>query len=130
MGLATSFYNERDSDIAETLVKTLLETHQVIPDFLEQYIPEGFTAEGTGDVEKLKFEADSDYGDGDGENGENGENEEAPAEGADASGWGAPAAPEANGSGWTASAAPAGSGCVWMGCTTYDSGSSSAFQCG
>ncbi|KAH8776950.1 P-loop containing nucleoside triphosphate hydrolase protein [Hyaloscypha finlandica] len=104
LGLATSFYNERDSDIAETLVKTLLETHQVIPDFLEQYIPEGFTAEGTGDVEKLKFEADSDYGDGEGENGENGE---APAEGVDAGGWGAPAAPEASGSGWAASAAPA-----------------------
>ncbi|KAN0106257.1 DEAD domain containing protein [Hyaloscypha variabilis] len=88
LGLATSFYNDRDSDLAETLVKTLLETHQVIPDFLEQYIPEGFTAEGSGDVEKLKFEADSDYGDGEGENGE------APAEGGDnGSGWGAPAAP-------------------------------------
>ncbi len=88
MGLATSFYNDRDSDLAETLVKTLLETHQVIPDFLEQYIPEGFTAEGSGDVEKLKFEADSDYGDGEGENGET------PAEGGDnGGGWGAPAAP-------------------------------------
>ncbi|KAE9370611.1 DEAD-domain-containing protein [Stipitochalara longipes BDJ] len=70
LGLATSFYNDRDADLAETLVKTLLETHQVIPDFLEQYIPEGFTAEGSGDVDKLKFEADSDNGDDEGETGE------------------------------------------------------------
>ena len=68
IGLATSFYNERDVDLAEALVKTMLETHQIIPDFLESYIPEGFTADGTtGDVNALKFEADSD-------NGETGEN--------------------------------------------------------
>jgi ATP-dependent RNA helicase DDX3X len=60
MGLATSFFNERDADIGETLTKTLLETHQVVPDFLEEHIPEGFTADGAGDVEKLKFDADSD----------------------------------------------------------------------
>jgi superfamily II DNA/RNA helicase len=62
-GLATSFYNDRDSDLAEALVKTLLETHQVIPDFLEQHIPEGFTADGSGDTAKLHFDADSDAGD-------------------------------------------------------------------
>ena len=59
-GVATSFYNDRDADIAETLVKTLLETKQTIPDFLEQYIPEGFNAAGEGDVSKLHFDADSD----------------------------------------------------------------------
>ncbi len=64
MGLATSFYNDRDSDLGETLVKTLLETHQVIPDFLQQYIPEGFTADGEGNTDLLKFDADSDNGEG------------------------------------------------------------------
>lgn len=59
-GVATSFYNDRDADIAETLVKTLLETKQIIPDFLEQYIPEGFNAAGEGDATKLRFDADSD----------------------------------------------------------------------
>ncbi|EKD21527.1 DEAD/DEAH box helicase [Drepanopeziza brunnea f. sp. 'multigermtubi' MB_m1] len=67
-GLATSFFNDRDIDIAEVLVKTLLETQQIVPDFLEQYIPEGFApdAEGnvTGKIEDLKFENDSDDGEG------------------------------------------------------------------
>lgn len=57
--MATSFYNDRDSDIAETLVKTLLETRQKVPDFLEQHIPEGFDNDGNGDVTKLHFDADS-----------------------------------------------------------------------
>ena len=65
MGLATSFYNEKNSDIAEMLVKTLLETGQTIPDFLEEFLPEGFTADGQGDVNLLKFESDSDAGDAD-----------------------------------------------------------------
>ena len=69
MGLATSFYNDHDIDLAENLTKTLLETHQPVPDFLEQYIPEGFTADGSGDINKLKFEADSDYGEDDGAGG-------------------------------------------------------------
>jgi ATP-dependent RNA helicase DDX3X len=63
MGLATSFYTERDADLGEALVKTLLETSQVIPDFLESLLPEGFTVDGGGDISKLKFEADSDFGD-------------------------------------------------------------------
>lgn len=71
MGLATSFYNDRDSDLAEMLVKTLLETHQVIPDFLTQYVPEGFVpdADGnvTGNLADLQFENDSN--DGGNENG-------------------------------------------------------------
>jgi len=73
MGLATSFYNSRDSDLGETLTKTLLETHQIVPDFLEEHIPEGFSADGaTGDVNTLKFDADSDDGQGE-ENAEPGE---------------------------------------------------------
>ncbi len=66
VGLATSFYNDRDSDLAEVLTKTLLETHQTIPDFLESYIPEGFTADGKGDINLLKFELDDDAGDAEG----------------------------------------------------------------
>jgi ATP-dependent RNA helicase DDX3X len=91
MGLATSFFNERDTDLGETLTKTLLETRQIVPDFLEQHIPEGFTADGqSGDRSALKFEADSDFGEGE-ENAEAGEaggwgiEEAAPAAG----GWGA-----------------------------------------
>ena len=40
---------------------SLLETRQIVPDFLEEYIPEGFTADGTGgDISTLHFDADSD----------------------------------------------------------------------
>ncbi|KAJ5594348.1 uncharacterized protein N7459_000556 [Penicillium hispanicum] len=39
-GIATSFYNDRDSELAPDLVKILLECKQPIPDFLEQYVPE------------------------------------------------------------------------------------------
>lgn len=39
-GKATSFYNDRDEDIGEDLVKILLESKQEVPDFLEQFKPE------------------------------------------------------------------------------------------
>ncbi|KAF2795385.1 ATP-dependent RNA helicase DED1 [Melanomma pulvis-pyrius CBS 109.77] len=39
-GKATSFYNDRNEDIAEDLVKILIESKQDIPDFLEDKIPE------------------------------------------------------------------------------------------
>jgi ATP-dependent RNA helicase DDX3X len=39
-GKATSFYNDRNEDIGEDLVKILLESKQDIPDFLEQFKPE------------------------------------------------------------------------------------------
>lgn len=39
-GLATSFFNERNDDIADDLVKVLLENEQEIPDFLQNRIPE------------------------------------------------------------------------------------------
>src|SRR5947207_4059402 len=38
-GLATSFFNDRNEDIADDLVKVLVETKQQVPDFLENRIP-------------------------------------------------------------------------------------------
>lgn len=37
LGQATSFYNDRNEDIAADLVNTLLETNQHVPEFLEQF---------------------------------------------------------------------------------------------
>src|SRR5450432_1530936 len=51
LGVATSFYNERDADLAEELTKTLMETNQEIPDFLEQFKPD------LGEGAELRFEA-------------------------------------------------------------------------
>jgi len=39
-GLATSFFNDRNEDIAQDLVNVLAECECDIPDFLEQYKPE------------------------------------------------------------------------------------------
>jgi ATP-dependent RNA helicase DDX3X len=39
-GKATSFYNDRNEDLAPKLVKLLLETKQEVPEFLEMYKPE------------------------------------------------------------------------------------------
>lgn len=39
-GKATSFFNDRNDDIGEDLVKILLESKQEVPDFLEQFKPE------------------------------------------------------------------------------------------
>ena len=61
VGLATSFFNEKNEDIAEALVRIMLEAQQEIPDFLEQYKPE--------DTTDLKFDDDSDQ---EGENGDAG----------------------------------------------------------
>ena len=59
IGRATSFYNDRNEDIAEPLTKILLESKQVIPDFLQAYVP--------GDVENIDF---GDNTDNEGEEGE------------------------------------------------------------
>ena len=59
MGLATSFYNDRDEDLARALVNTLLETSQAVPDFLESHVPEGFSTDQP-NLALLKFDADSD----------------------------------------------------------------------
>ncbi|KAL4918629.1 P-loop containing nucleoside triphosphate hydrolase protein [Aspergillus aurantiobrunneus] len=42
-GLATSFYNEKDIDLAPELVKILIESKQEVPDFLEEFKPVGET---------------------------------------------------------------------------------------
>ncbi|KAH7127070.1 P-loop containing nucleoside triphosphate hydrolase protein [Dendryphion nanum] len=39
-GLATSFFNDRNEDLGEDLVKILLESKQKVPEFLQQYMPE------------------------------------------------------------------------------------------
>jgi ATP-dependent RNA helicase DDX3X len=62
-GKATSFYNDRNEDIGEDLVKILIESKQEIPDFLEQFKPEDPDApiewhDGTDD------ESDDGIGDG------------------------------------------------------------------
>jgi ATP-dependent RNA helicase DDX3X len=50
--VATSFYTDRDEGIASVLTRTLLETKQEVPEFLQEHIPEG---------ECIKFETESDY---------------------------------------------------------------------
>ncbi|KAJ5766797.1 uncharacterized protein N7511_004413 [Penicillium nucicola] len=40
-GLASSFYNDRNEDLATDLVKSLIECKQQVPDFLEGFRPEG-----------------------------------------------------------------------------------------
>lgn len=52
IGLSTSFWNEKNEDIAAGLVKILLETKQEIPEFLEAYKPD--------DLTNIDFEDDSD----------------------------------------------------------------------
>ena len=52
VGMATSFYNEKNEDIAEPLTKLLVETHQPVPEFLEGYKPEN--------EEEIKFDDDTD----------------------------------------------------------------------
>ncbi|KAG5923370.1 hypothetical protein E4U42_004975 [Claviceps africana] len=55
-GVATSFFSHsRDDGIANVLTRTLLETGQEIPDFLQMYVPEGDAAN------KPRFETESDY---------------------------------------------------------------------
>ncbi|KAM5476917.1 putative RNA helicase [Microsporum audouinii] len=58
-GLATSFYNDKNSDIASDLVKILIESKQVIPDFLQGETP----PDGV-----LNFDDDTDEEGGDGDN--------------------------------------------------------------
>lgn len=58
-GVATSFFSERDEPIASVLARTLLETGQDIPEFLQFHLPEGATRE------TVKFEVESDYDEND-----------------------------------------------------------------
>lgn len=105
-GLASSFYSDRDEAIASVLTRTLMETNQEVPDFLQSYIPEG------GEGATLKFEADSDFEDDAGTGGDDAGNTEAAGDawgaGGDdagnteavAGGWGADQ--NAGGGGWGA----------------------------
>jgi ATP-dependent RNA helicase DDX3X len=68
-GCATSFYNDRSEDMAEGLTKLLVENHQEVPDFLEDFKP----LDG-----ELVWDDDSD------------DEEEAAADGVIGGGWGAP----------------------------------------
>ena len=52
VGMATSFYNEKNEDIAEPLTKLLVENHQPVPEFLEGYKPEN--------EEAINFDDDTD----------------------------------------------------------------------
>ncbi|KAL4781795.1 P-loop containing nucleoside triphosphate hydrolase protein [Aspergillus varians] len=70
-GFATSFYNEKDADLAPDLVKILVESKQKVPDFLVDHMPDG---------EVVNFHDDTD----DEENDENGTTED----NGNASGWG------------------------------------------
>ena len=99
VGLATSLFNEKNEDIAEALVRIMLEAHQEIPDFLEQYKP--------ADITDLNFDDDSDEeGEENGDAGVNagdawgaaGSNEAAPA--APTADESAPAAQTLGGDGW------------------------------
>jgi ATP-dependent RNA helicase DDX3X len=88
-GIATSLYNEHNEDIAPALTKLLMETGQIIPDFLEQFKPE--LEEG----QAIDFEDESDEevegDDDDGEGGGGGWGDDTPAEDAtaedEAPGW-------------------------------------------
>ena len=51
-GLASAFYNERNEDLGPMLVRTLMETGQEVPDFLEIFKP--------GEGEQLDFEDETD----------------------------------------------------------------------
>lgn len=94
MGMATSFFNERNDDIAPELVKLLMETEQEIPDFLEDFKPtEGEEAfeDGNSDIDEDEAAANgngvADAGDAGGET------------------WGAPAAPAGGDDGFAADGA-------------------------
>ena len=55
-GQCTSFYNEKSEHLAEPLVKCLLQNNQPVPDFLNEFRPQG------NDVE---WDDSSDVGDAD-----------------------------------------------------------------
>ena len=62
-GLATSFYNDRNTDISAALVKVLLETKQPVPDFLSSLLPEGGDLTWSEDEEgEKKYEGKEGWG--------------------------------------------------------------------
>lgn len=72
-GIATSLYNhDKNSDIAEDLVKVLLENMQPIPDFLESVKPPGELVfdDNSEDEAEAAPEAASEAGEGSSQSGE------------------------------------------------------------
>jgi len=69
-GLATSFYNDRNEDIAEDLVKILMESGSNVPDFLEHLKPDTVEWDDESDVDPTDLAVtdggDDGGGDGDG----------------------------------------------------------------
>lgn len=108
-GRATSFYNDRSEDLAEALVKILMENNQDVPDFLEEFKP----IDG-----ELVWDDDSDASD-----------EEDGADGAEGGGWGAPAAAEEEDAdtGFTADSADAGFAAADGGESSFGGQSEAAF---
>lgn len=104
VGLATSFYNDRNEELAQDLVNILLETNQPIPDFLEQYKPE----DG-----KPVFHEDDEDGDQDNYTTEGGADTSA--------GWSTEAAAD-TGAGWGTDGAAATSGDGWANNATATTG--------
>ncbi|KAJ5726281.1 Helicase C-terminal [Penicillium malachiteum] len=62
-GVATSFYNENDQDIATDLVKILIECNQTIPDFLEEFRPDENDITFDDDTDKDEPNSDSESDD-------------------------------------------------------------------
>ena len=62
-GIATSFYNDRNEELGEDLVKILTEAKQPVPDFLEQYKPENPENIDFGDESEDEAEDGADGGD-------------------------------------------------------------------
>ncbi|KAF9919630.1 hypothetical protein FBU30_010724 [Linnemannia zychae] len=51
-GLATTFYTDRNTNVAPQLVKLLIECEQVVPDFLQEFIDEATTYENEDFIEE------------------------------------------------------------------------------
>ncbi|KAI1408076.1 P-loop containing nucleoside triphosphate hydrolase protein [Hypoxylon sp. FL1857] len=96
-GAATSFYTDRDESLAEDLTKTLMETKQAVPDFLQPFIPQGV------DPSTFVFEDDG----SDDEDGGDAWDANDPETADSGNGWGAG---EANGHGGAATQASEGKG--------------------
>lgn len=61
-GKATSFYNERDEELAPALVNILLESGCAVPDFLEEHVPEGGVATFDDDASDDEEDAEGEQG--------------------------------------------------------------------
>jgi ATP-dependent RNA helicase DDX3X len=90
VGHATSFYNERNEELAPFLVNILIETEQTVPDFLEDFKPEDGKIEFDDDTDNESESKEAGYVTGSGDAGATsgwGNETVAPAE-TSAGGWG------------------------------------------